>query len=183
MDDREIIGLFFERKERAIEETALKYGKLIFRISYNLLLSKEDSRECVNDTYLALWNTIPPSKPDPFSAFICKIARNLSIKKLRDKNAQKRCTDSIPIEELSRDLFTRNTEESIDAKYLGQTINEFLDAADELSRVVFLKRYWFCDSVEDIAESTGISVNNVYKKLSATRKKLKIHLEKEGVFI
>lgn len=87
------------------------------------------------------------------------------------------------MEELSRDLFTESTEESINAKFLGQSINSFLDTLDELSRVVFLKRYWFCDSVEDIAENTGMTENSVYKKLSATRKKLKIHLEKEGVFI
>ena len=183
MDDREIISLFFSREERAIKETALKYGKLIFRISHNILFSNEDSRECVNDTYLALWNTIPPSNPDPFIAFICKIARNLSIKKLRHKNAQKRSAEVLPMEELSRDLFTESVEESINAKFLGQSINSFLDTLDELSRVVFLKRYWFCDSVEDIAEITGMTENSVYKKLSATRKKLKIHLEKEGVFI
>ena len=183
MDDREIINLIFEREERAIKETALKYGKLIFRISHNILFSKEDSRECANDTYLALWNTIPPNNPDPFISFICKITRNLSVKKLRDKNAQKRAAECLPLDELSNDLFTRSTEENINAKFLGQTINSFLDTVDELSRVVFLKRYWFCDSVEEISESTGISENSVYKKLSATRKKLKIYLEKEGVFI
>ena len=183
MDDREIINLFFKREERAIKETALKYGKLIFRISHNILFSKEDSRECVNDTYLALWNTIPPNNPDPFIAFICKITRNLSVKKLRSRNAQKRSAEVLPLEELSRELFTENTEESLNAKYLGQAIDSFLNTADELSRVVFLKRYWFCDSVSEISESTGISENNVYKKLSATRKKLKIHLEKEGVLI
>lgn len=183
MDDREIISLFFKREEQAIKETALKYGKLIFRISHNILFSKEDSRECVNDTYLALWNTIPPNNPDPFIAFICKIARNLSIKKLRSKNAQKRSAEVLPLEELSKDIFTSNTEESLDAKLLGQSINSFLDTVDELSRVVFLKRYWFCDSVEDISESTGISENSVYKKLSATRKKLKFYLETEGVLI
>ena len=183
MDDREIISLFFSREERAIKETALKYGKLIFRISHNILFSNEDSRECVNDTYLALWNTIPPSNPDPFIAFICKITRNLSIKKLRHRNAQKRSAEVLPMEELSRELFTEDTEENLNAKFLGQSINSFLDTLDELSRVVFLKRYWFCDSVEDIAEITGMTENSVYKKLSATRKKLKIHLEKEGVFI
>ena len=183
MDDREIISLFWRREEQAIKETALKYGKLIFRISHNILFSKEDSRECVNDTYLALWNTIPPNNPDPFIAFICKITRNLSIKKLRDKNAQKRSAETLPLEELSRDIFTRNTEENINAKLLGQSINSFLDTVDELSRVVFLKRYWFCDSIGEIAASTGLSENSVYKKLSATRKKLKFYLETEGVLI
>lgn len=183
MDDKDIVALFFSRNELAIKETSQKYGKLVYRISYNILFSNEDSKECVNDTYLALWNTIPPNNPTPFSAFICKIARNLSIKKLRDKNAQKRKSQTLPLCELENELFSNGTEENLNAKLLGQAINSFLETVDETSRVVFVKRYWFFDSVDEIAEGMKISENSVYKKLSATRKKLKKHLETEGVLI
>ena len=182
LDDETIISLFFERQESAIKETALKYGKLLFKLSNNILFSSEDSRECVNDTYLALWNSIPPNKPDPFIAYVCRIVRNISVKKLRYKNSLKRKGDSVPIEELSGDLFTNNTAENIEAKALGEAINRFLYGLGETERAIFVKRYWFCDSVTEIAESTELSENSIYKKLSHTRGRLKDYLTKEGFF-
>lgn len=182
LNDENIISLFFERHESAIKETALKYGKLLFKISNNILFSPEDTRECVNDTYLALWNSIPPKRPDPFIAYVCRIVRNISIKKLRDKNALKRKGDSVPIEELSGDLFTNNTAENIEAKVLGEAINRFLYDLGETERVIFVKRYWFCDSAAEIAQSMNLSENSVYKKLSHTRGRLKDYLIKEGFF-
>lgn len=182
LDDETIISLFFERQESAIKETALKYGKLLFKLSNNILFSSEDSRECVNDTYLALWNSIPPNKPDPFIAYVCRIVRNISVKKLRDKNSLKRKKENVPIEELSSDLFTNNTAENIEAKALGEAINRFLYGLGETERAIFVKRYWFCDSVTEIAESTELSENSIYKKLSHTRGRLKDYLIKEGFF-
>lgn len=181
MDDRQIIALLFKRSEIALKEIALKYGKLIFRVADNILSSHEDSRECVNDTYLAVWNTIPPQNPDPFISYICKITRNISIKKLRQKTVQKRSAHVLPISELEQELSDYSFEEKIDAREIGRKIDAFLDTIDEESRVIFIKRYWFCDDISTIASEMGLSENNVYQKLSRTRKKLKSYLEKEGV--
>ena len=181
MDDRQIIALLFERNDTAVKEIAAKYGKLLFRVAENILHCREDSRECVNDTYFAVWNRIPPANPDPFVAFVCRITRNLSIKKLRDKNALKRKGATLSISELSTELSDCSFEDKIDARMLGRKIDSFLDTIDEESRVIFVKRYWFCDEIYTIASDVGIKESNVYQKLSRTRRKLKSYLEKEGV--
>ncbi len=182
MDDREIISMLFNREQRALSEIALKYGKLLFRLSDNILRNPEDSLECVNDTYLAVWNKIPPENPNPFITFLCKIARNLSLKKLREKNALKRQTDILPIHELEYCIGGMNAADKVEAKLLGKKIDEYLATLSGESRVIFVSRYWFGDEISDIAEKVGLSESNVYKKLSRTRKKLKSYLEKEGVF-
>lgn len=183
VEDREILDLYFSRNEKAIKETELKYGKLIYKISYNYLSSNEDALECANDTYLALWDNIPPNRPEPFISFVCKIARNISIKKFRHKSAKKRHGISLPLDEIQNMLFEKNIDFNCSSKLIGQSINSFLESCDEKSRVIFIKRYWFFDEIEDIASCMEMSKNSVYKKLSATRKRLKIHLEKDGVFI
>ena len=179
MQDRQIITLLFQRNDSALKEIALKYGKLLFRVADNILHCHEDSRECVNDTYFAVWNKIPPENPDPFTAFICRITRNLSIKKLRYNKAQKRDGETLSVWELSQELADCSFEEKIDARALGRKIDSFLDSIDEESRVIFVKRYWFCDKIEVIASDMGMKESNVYQKLSRTRKKLKSYLEKE----
>ncbi|MBQ8503985.1 MAG: sigma-70 family RNA polymerase sigma factor [Clostridia bacterium] len=181
MDDRQIIAMLFQRNDHALKEIALKYGKLIFRVADNILCCHENSRECVNDTYLAVWNSIPPQNPNPFIAFICKITRNLSLKKLRDKNALKRRSQTLPIYELEHELSDCSFEDKIDARELGRKIDSFLDTVDEESRVIFVKRYWFSDEIAEIAKATGLSESYVYTKLSRTRKKLRTCLEKEGL--
>lgn len=181
MEDNQIISMLFQRNDYALKEIALKYGKLLFRISENILRCKEDSRECVNDTYLVVWNKIPPENPDPFIAFVCKITRNLSIKKLRDRNAQKRSGQTLPIQELENSLCDCSFQDKINARELGRVIDRFLDTVDEESRVIFIKRYWFSDEIYEIAQAVGLSESNVYQKLSRTRKKLRNYLEKEGI--
>lgn len=181
MQDKQIIALFFERNEQAVKEVALKYGKLIFSLSKNILLSSEDARECVNDTYLVLWNTIPPQNPEPFISYICKITRNISIKLLRNKTAQKRNGITVSIAELEDELFDSGFEDKINERELGRKIDEFLSKTDKESRVIFLKRYWFCEEITEIATCFGMSESNVYQKLSRTRKKLKAYLKKEGI--
>ncbi|MBQ8028315.1 MAG: sigma-70 family RNA polymerase sigma factor [Clostridia bacterium] len=183
MEDRNIISLFFERDEQAISETQLKYGKLILKISQNILLNSEDSFECVNDTYLALWNTIPPNRPDPFISFVCKIARNLSLKKKRDKNAMKRNACILPIEELENALFSGDVYESYSEKELGKKIDNFLSNISKEDRVVFIRRYWLGEEISEISDETGLSANSVYKRLSKTRHKLRLHLEEEGFYL
>ena len=181
MQDRQIIELLFERNDTALKEIAVKYGKLLFRIADNILHCSEDSRECVNDTYFAVWNKIPPENPNPFTAFICRITRNLSIKKLRYKNAQKRSGEVLSVWELNSELSDCSFEQKIDARALGRKIDSFLDTVDEESRVIFVKRYWFCDEIYTIALDMGMKESNVYQKLSRIRKKLRSYLEKEGL--
>ena len=116
MDDRQIIDMLFKRSELALKEISAKYGKLLFRIADNILHCKEDSRESVNDTYLAVWNTIPPNNPDPFAAFICRITRNISLKRLRSKTALKRSVADLPLAELENELKDLSFEEMRFAK-------------------------------------------------------------------
>lgn len=181
MDDRQIVDMLFKRNDLALKEISSKYGKLLFRIADNILHCKEDSGECVNDAYLAVWKTIPPNNPEPFSPYICRITRNISLKKLRSKTALKRSTEALPVSELENELKDLSFEDKIDARALGRLIDRFLDTVGEESRVIFLKRYWFNDEIEEIAKLTGLSESNVYQKLSRTRKKLRKYLEKEGV--
>ena len=182
MHDSEIITMLWNREQKALSEIALKYGRLLFTISENILHCKEDSRECVNDTYLAVWNRIPPEKPDPLTAFLCRITRNLSIKKLRDKNANKRKAEVLPIHELEYCIANTDVQNKVEAKVLGRKIDEFLSTLDEENRVIFVRRYFFSDDIETIMSLVSMSESNVYARLSRVRKKLKAYLEKEGVF-
>lgn len=184
MEDDRIIELFFERSEQGIMEMASKYGKLLFSISNNILNNKEDAMECVNDTYLGAWKVIPPQKPNPLSAFICKIVRNLSLKKYRHKTAVKRNSSfDESMEELENYIPSSSVEESWSAQQLGIHMDEFLYTLDEDSRVMFVRRYWFSDSIGDIANLFNLSENNVSVKLLRIRKGLKNYLEKEGFYI
>lgn len=128
MQDRQIITLLFQRNDSALKEIALKYGKLLFRVADNILHCHEDSRECVNDTYFAVWNKIPPENPDPFTAFICRITRNLSIKKLRYNKAQKRDGETLSVWELSQELADCSFEEKSTPVHSAEKSTAFLTA-------------------------------------------------------
>lgn len=184
MEDNKIIELFFAREEQAISETDKKYGKLCFCIAKNIVSNCEDAEECVNDTYLGIWNSIPPTHPNNFVAYICKIVRNLSLKMLEYNSALKRSVNNImPFSELEEmipdDSFTVNTD---DTEIIG-LINEFLWRENESSRNVFIRRYWFCDSVSELASRYSLSENTVKSMLFRTRKRLRDYLEKEGVLV
>lgn len=181
MDDVQIINLFFARDENAIKETDQKYGKLCFRVANNLLWNKEEAEECVNDTYLAVWNKIPPTRPNNFTAFICKITRNLSLKKLEFSNAKKRSADAtISLSEIEETVPDNSFAPGVGDEEVGKRISAFLRSEKELSRNVFLRRYWFCDSISDIAGTYSLSGNNVKSMLLRTRNRLRDHLKKEG---
>lgn len=182
MEDKEIIQLFWRRSEQAIKEVSCKYGKLIFHISNGILNNKEDASECVNDTYLGLWDSIPPHRPEPFLAYVCRIARNIALTKYRSNTAQKRNSSyDISIEELRDCLSSPSIDEILTAKELGQEINHFLDTLDSRNRIIFMRRYWFSDSIEEIASRFDMSENNVSVKLYRIRTHLKKHLIKEGL--
>lgn len=183
MDDNKIIELYWERKEDAIKETSLKYGGLCTYIARNILSNCEDSEECVNDTYLALWNDIPSQKPSIFSAFIGRITRNLALKKYEYISASKRNPAAITsFEELSDCVSgTDNVESEVESRQIENTINKFLWRQGEEKRNVFIRRYWYFDSIETICRSTGFSQSKVKSMLYEMRRKLRADLEREGI--
>ena len=181
MEDTDIIQLYWARDEGAIAATDEKYGTLCRSLSHNILASREDAEECVNDTYLGLWNAIPPHRPNPLLAFVCRVARNVSLNRYRHNHAQRRDESrNLPLVELEGCLAAPSAEETWSAQALGQTLDCFLDTLDRKSRVMFLRRYWFSDSVSWIARQMGITENHVSVQLHRIRSRLKQYLEQEG---
>lgn len=185
MEDSAIIGLYWNRDDNAILQTQEKYGAYCHKISQNILGNLSDGEENVNDTYLKLWNTIPPERPKHFSAYLGKIARNLAINKYKAKYAQKRLANefSASLDEL--DVCTPsnvNVEDEVQIRRLGRIISDFLYEQKEEVRAVFVCRYFDCDSVETIAEKFGFSHSKVKSVLLRTRTKLRQYLEQEGYY-
>lgn len=183
MDDSRIIELYFSRDNSAIQETKAKYGRLIYSVSYNILKTHEDSEECESDTYMAAWEQIPPTKPQVLSAFLCRITRNLSFKKLRTKNTQKRSGDNnaLPLDELIATIPDKS--DAISQMELTEILNAFLRSLPTRERQVFICHYWYCDSIKDISRQFGFTQSKVKMMLSRTRQKLLNHLEQEEVYI
>lgn len=182
MDDREIINLFFERSEQAIIELSKKYGSACRKISQNILNNALDAEECVNDAYLGAWNSIPPKEPNPLLTYICRIVRNLSIKKYHSNTALKRNSYyDIALDELEDCIGDSNTVESdCSARELAKMIDLFLDTLDKDSRIMFVRRYWFSDPLSEIAAMFNTSNHNASARLFRIRKKLRKYLEEEG---
>ncbi len=183
MDDNAIIELFWQRSDNAIEETDKKYGAYCFAIADNILHSREDSEECVNDTYLNVWNCIPPQRPTRLRCFLARITRNLSFNRYNAKMSKKRGGGEMPLilDELRECIAVKNTtEEEFSAKEFRKSLNSFVKALPQRDGNVFIRRYFFSESVAVIADKYALSENNVMVILSRTRKKLKEHLVKEG---
>lgn len=182
MDDSKIIELFFERSEQAIIELSKKYNPLCKKIANNILNNSLDTEECVNDAYLVVWNTVPPQNPNPLNAYICKIVRNLAIKKYHNNTAIKRNSYyDVSLDELENCLSNLNTlEDEHSLKILSKEIDSFLDNLTKENRVIFVRRYWFADSISDIAEKVSISEHNISARLFRLRENLKKHLRKAG---
>lgn len=185
MEDEKIIELFFQRSEQAIHELDIKYGKLCYKLSYNIVNNGEDAEECVNDAYLGIWNAIPPARPNPLLTYLCKIVRNLSLKLYYKKDAAKRNSRyTIAMQEIEACLSAPNTVEGqIEAKALARTIESFLDTLTAENRVIFMRRYWFADSYKDIAEFVGLSEKNISVRLTRIREKMKQYLIEREVFV
>ena len=182
MDDLMIIELYFARNEQAIKETDIKYGKLCFSMANNILFNDEDSEECVNDTYLSVWNKIPPTRPNNFRAFICKIVRNLSMKKLEFNRALKRTQNvTVSYTELEEILPDTRTAPEWEYENLGKIISDFLQHEKEDARNVFIRKYYFFDSIGDIAERYSFTESKVKNMLHHSRNKLRECLKKEGI--
>ncbi len=183
MEDQLIIELFMERSENAIEELSNRYGRLLENISYQILRNEQDAQECVNDTYLAVWNRIPPNKPNPLSAYVCKITRNLSVKRLRSNMAKKRNSHYDLILDELEDCLEGNTqiEDEMMVKELTEYINHFLAKCKKTDRIIFINRYWFCKEIPEIVKDMGLSANYVNVHLYRTRQRLMKYLKKEGL--
>ncbi len=183
MNDEKIIELFFERSEQAIQELDKKYGKVFHSIAYNILNNRQDSEECVNDAYWGTWNAIPPASPKPLLTFVCKIVRNLSLKRYEKNTAAKRNSRyDVAIEELENCLISNTTvEDEIEFNELTEIIENFLDTLSKENRVIFVRRYWFAEQYSDIAKRVGLTEKNVSVRLARIRKELKEYLLRREV--
>lgn len=184
MEDQQIIALYFQRQEQAIQETDRKFGRLCHGIAVNVLSDRQDSEECVNDTYLAVWHQIPPTRPMSFRAFLCGITRNLALKKLEWRQAAKRrCPGTVSLEELENLLPDERFAPDASGEEIGACINAFLAQEPKEARQVFLRRYWYFDSVADIARRYGFTQSKVKSMLLRSRNRLREYLEQEGVWL
>ena len=185
IDDEKIIEMFFERSEQGIRELDIKYGKICHNLSYNIVNSRQDTEECVNDAYLGAWNAIPPVHPNPLLSYIVKIVRNISLKIYWRKEAAKRSGHyTIALEEIEGYISDPKTvEDEIEARELARIIEEFLNTLTLENRVIFMRRYWFADSYKDIAEFIGLSEKNISVRLTRIREKMKQYLIEREVFI
>jgi len=183
MDDVHILKLLWERSEAALPALQQRFGSRLYRIAYNILDSHSDAEEAVNDTLLALWNAIPPESPQPLEGYIYRTGRNIALKKLRFRSAQKRSGQyDLSLDELAGALPDNSMQEELDARALGQAIDRFLSSLSDENRTLFLRRYWFGDLLQSIAKDFGISENAATVRLSRLRKQLKDYLYKEGFF-
>ena len=184
MDDNAIIELFFARSEQAIRELDGKYGKVCHSLSYNILHSHQDAEECVNDAYLGTWEAVPPARPNPLLAFLCRIVRNLSLMRYHADRAAKRGGGSytVALEELEGCLASpRTVEGDIEEQELVRLIEDFLETLSPENRIILMRRYWFSDSYGEIAARAGLSEKNVSVRLSCIRKQLRHYFEERGV--
>lgn len=184
MKDSEIVALYWERSERAISETSEKYGGYCRTVSRNILNSDEDAEECVNDTWLGAWNSMPPHRPENLAAFLGKITRNLSLNRLKRYTAAKRggSQTELALAELEDCIPSPDPAERIDEeKAIAASVNRFLYAQPEQKRNIFIRRYWYLYSVRDIAAAYQMSESRTASILLRMRTELKKHLEKEGI--
>jgi RNA polymerase sigma-70 factor (ECF subfamily) len=177
MNDQEIISLYFDRDEQAIKETDTKYGKTCMQVSMNILHSHPDAEECVNDTYLKTWDSIPPARPASLCAFVCRIVRNLSLNRLKELTAAKRSRDlTVSFEELEDCIPMPDGESPV----LAEELAAFLKTEGEVDRVLFVGRYWFACSVEELARRTGLTKRAVHMRIFRTRERLRAYLVERG---
>ena len=185
MTDEEIINLFFERSEQAISELAEKHGAAVNRVAFNILGDAEDAKECVNDTWLGAWNSIPPHRPAPLRTYVCRIARNLATKKYHANLAKKRNSQyDVALDELAECISdSGSVEEHVEADELAAIIDSFLDTLSYEDKFLFMRRYWFADSLADAAKMAGMSYSTAAVHLHRVKEKLKKLLLKEGVLV
>ena len=182
MEDEAIVALLWNRSPQAIEELDKKYGKLCRKLANNIVNSREDAEECVNDAYLGVWNAIPPARPHPLRAYLVKVVRNVAWKVCERRQAAKRSGCTVALEELEGCLTDGKTvEDEVETRELARLIEAFLDTLTAKERVIFMRRYGFLDSYGEIARRVGISEKNVSVRLSRMRRKLRDYLGEQEV--
>ena len=182
MKDTEIIDLYWARDQQAIAETQKAYGKYCYSIAWHILFNKEDSDECVNDTWLRAWNAIPPKRPGRLEVFLGTITRNLSLDRWKERHTMKRGNGEmmLALDELAECVpDMHGTEEQVEAAELERLLNEFLHSLPERECNVFLRRYWYVEEYNEIAKRYGMKLNTVKTCLFRTRAKLRSYLEEE----
>ncbi len=182
LDDEKIVELYWDRDEQAIPATSEKYGSYCMSIAKNILDSHEDAEECVNDTYLNAWNSMPPHRPSILSTFLGKITRNLSFNRYKHNTAHKRGSGELPsvLDELSDLVSGNDVEKEFDAKELVKAIDTFLGTLTPVKRSIFVCRYWYTDSISRIALQHGMNEGAVTMTLKRLRQKLHNYLSKRG---
>lgn len=184
MEDTKIIELYWARNEDAIRETDTAYGRKLNSLANRILRSREDAEESVNDTYLRTWEAIPPQWPQYFFAFLAAICRHLSLNKLDWKAAAKRNAEVVTLtEEMAMCIPDTRGERELTGKEIGRVLNAFLENLPKESRLIFLRRYWYVDTIAEIAQRYGITESKVKMQLSRTRAKLSAYLEEEGICV
>ncbi len=185
MEDGQIIDLYWDRDQRAVQETDGKYGKLLRGIAWNLLHSREDSEECVNDTYLRAWNAIPPTRPEAFRAWLGQITRNLSLDRWKRLRAEKRGGGAeLLLGELEECVpSSGGPERAVEDRELAELLSAFLRGLSREARAMFLRRYWYGESVAEIGLALGCGEGKVKSSLFRSRKALRTFLEKEGIAV
>ena len=186
MTDKKIVELYFARSEDAISETDRKYGSYIRGLAMSVLGNVQDSEECVNDAYMRLWETIPPQKPDKLGAFAARIVRNIALNTVTRLSALKRGggDSSTPFDEIADCLpSAESTEHTVENRELARILERFLGTLGREKQLIFMKRYWYFESVPEIAAEMNISESKVKMSLKRTRDRLREFLGKEGVEI
>ncbi len=185
MTDEAIINLYWQRNERAIQETDKKYKNYLYTIAYNILHDNMDCEECLNDTYLGTWNSIPPQRPSVFKAFLSKIMRNTAVVKYEKNTALKRCNSemTLSLDELGEAIpAVSSAEEDYMISQLGSIINDYIKTLSDREEFIFICRYYCSDRISDIAEMLHVSERTVFNELTAIRRGLKKILVQEGYF-
>ena len=184
MDDEKIIELFFARDEQAIQLTDAVYGRRLFSLAHRILCNKHDSEESVSDTYMRVWTLIPPNRPSYFYAYLAKICRYFALDKFDWNNAEKRKAVIVSLtDEMGQCIPDRRSEMQLECRELGRLITQFLESISQESRLIFMRRYWFHDSIAEIAQRYGISESKVKMRLHRTRNQLAEYLNKEGISV
>ena len=184
MTDSQIVALFWERNEDAIRETDRAYGHKLFALSHRILHSRQDAEESVSDTYMKTWETVPPQRPVCFYAYLAKLCRNFSLARIQWQSAAKRSAGIVTLtREMEECIPDRSQERKLENEEIGALLNAFLESISQESRMIFLRRYWYADSIEEIAARYRISQSKVKTQLHRTRKRLQVFLEKEGITV
>ena len=182
MDDSKIIELFFARNEDAIKHTDDTYGRRLFHLADNIVHNDQDAEESVNDTYMKAWDTIPPQRPEHFFAYIAKICRNFALKRIDWQKAKKRNAEVVSLtQEMENCIPDTYRDMEADTRELGRILDAFLRTLTPENQMVFLRRYWYVDTIAEIAVRYGISESAVQMRLNRTRSKLAMYLAKEGI--